>query len=693
MPQAPSHSSRFVRPALPLSLILTAVLTACGGGGGGASDPAFPGTPPPTTVTPPPTTPVPPASNANTPLLLAASNAQSAPPQAFGYGIVTLGMAQTVADWSAGFTDSATLPKACSNGGSQSATFSDTDGSHNVSAGDKLSVTYVNCYLKEVDVVLDGTINVTYATPANGQQLSGSISFAPGFAESSGSARQNLGGNLRFDYTAGDLSKLLHTYSDAQPLVVSVTDSVSKAVKSDTISALDVQHELRIDTARATTSMRYHLASELLGGSLDISTTTPWSSWFDTLPDAGELLLTGASDSKASLRVRPVADSSELDVMLGATPLTSIPASAASYLWSSGAWLPQNAGLAKYDIKPATQSGLSLLIAPDLTSVAPATGSLSWVYSRPLQTLPVGNVFFRPQDGSFGTIAANVSYKGAILIVRPATQFVPGVNYQLSFDDSATFPLRDAAGNSISSPSGLVQVKQSIRAVIGTNNAAPLLLGSGASLILDASASSANGQPVSSIRWRQVSGPTLTIDDPKAARITVTGPASSKGVSTIELQVTNAAGETDTQQLAIQVLTDFSQALLYTYRIGTGPLVIESDASATEFSYARYYSDNTTEIMSSRERNFLITLPANKTWQAGLTASYGPGNTSGVSGYGWVGDDDCKGKSTGTFIVREYVFDSSTGSPSSIAIDVDDNCAGVTTQASIRYRSKVPVRP
>ncbi|MBB5610183.1 MULTISPECIES: PKD domain-containing protein [unclassified Janthinobacterium] len=689
MPQAPSHPSRFVRPALPLSLIFAAILTACGGGGGGASDPAFPGAPPPQPPQPPVT---PPASNANTPLLLSSSNASSAPPQALGYGIVPLGMAQNVVDWSAGFSDSATLPKACSNGGSQSATFTDADGSHNVSAGDKLSVTYVNCYLKEVDVVLDGTINVAYATPPNGQQLSGSISFAPGFAESSGGARQNLSGNVRFDYASGDLSKLLHTYSDAQALVFSVTDSVSKTVKSDTITVLDAQHELRIDTARATTSLRYHLASEILGGSLDVSTVTPWSSWFDTLPDAGELLLTGASDSKAGLRVRPVADSSELDVVLGATPLTSIPAAAVSYLWSSGAWLPQNAGLAKYDIKPATQSGLSLLIAPDLTNVTPGTGSLSWVYSRPLQTLPVGNVFFRPQDGSFGTIAANVSYKGAILIVRPATQFVPGVNYQLSFDDSATYPLRDVTGNSISSPGGLVQVKQSIRAVIGTNNAAPLLLGSGASLTLDANASSANGQPVSSIRWRQLSGPTLTLDSTTAPRITVTGPASSKGVSTIELQVTNAAGETDTQQLAIQVLTDFSQALLYTYRIGKGELVIESDASATEFAYARYYTDNTTEIMSSRERNFLITLPASQTWQTGLTASYGPGNTSGVTGYGWVGEDDCKGKSTGTFVVREYVFDSS-GSPASIAIDVDDNCAGVTTQASIRYRSKVPVRP
>ncbi|MFZ4875283.1 PKD domain-containing protein [Janthinobacterium sp. Mn2066] len=687
MPQAPSHPSRFVRPALPLSLILVAVLTACGGGGGGASDPAFPGTPPP--VTPPVT---PPASNANTPLLLTSSNARSAPPQAFGYGVVTLGMAQTVVDWSAGFSDSATLPKACSNGGSQSATFTDADGSHGVSAGDKLSVTYVNCYLKEVDVTLDGTINVAYATPPNGQQLSGTISFAPGFAESSGGARQNLSGNVRFDYANVNLSKLLRTYSDSQPLVISVTDSASKTTRSDTVTLLEAQHELRIDTARATTSLRYHLASEILGGSLDISTTTPWTSWFDTLPDAGELLLTGASDSKAGLRVRPVADSSDLDVVLGNTPLTSIPAAAASYLWSSGAWLPQNAGLAKYDIKPATQSGLSLLIAPDLTNVAPGTGSLSWVYSRPLQTLPVGNVFFRPQDGSFGTIAANVSYQGAILIVRPASQFVPGVTYQLSFDDSATYPLRDATGNSISPPGGAVQVKQSIRAVIGTNNAAPLLLGAGASLTLDASASSANGQPVNSIRWRQISGPTLTLDSTTAARITVTGPASSKGVSTIELQVSNAAGETDTQQLAIQVLTDFSQALLYTYRIGKGDLVIESDASATEFAYARYYSDNTTEIMSSRERNFLITLPGNQTWQAGLTASYGPGNTSGVTGYGWVGDDDCKGKSTGSFIVREYTFDSN-GQPASIAIDVDDNCAGVTTQASIRYRSKVPVRP
>ncbi|WP_300752872.1 Ig-like domain-containing protein [Janthinobacterium sp.] len=675
LPEIATLHRRLGRHLLPISAVL--MLAACGGGGGGAATP--------------PTAPTPPTSSADTPLLLNASNAAIAPVLAFGNGATALAATQMAIDWAGQFNSSATQSRRCSGGGTQSATFSDADGNGRVSAGDKLSVSYAGCYSKELEGVVDGTMSVTFTVPSGDQQLAGSISFAPGFGDHTSIPHEELTGSLRFDHTSGAVSKLLRVHSDTQPFIMVFSDA--STIKKETVTALDLQHELRIDTARATTSMRYRLASELLGGSLEVSTATPWRSWFDTLPDAGELLLTGAGNGKASLRVHPQPGFGQFNLLLGDTVLTSTPASGTGYLWSSGAWLAQNASLERYDTKLDQSSGFKLLIAPDMSRMAPG-GALTWIYTRTLDTPRLHNALFRGHGGA-ADIAATVSTNGAMLTVKPVTQLLAGATYQLTSDNREADPIRDTAGNALREPFGIVNVTQSINANITTRGAPALLLGASATLTLDAGNSSADGKPVSATRWKQLSGPALFMDKPDAARVTLSSATPGKGVAVIELETGNAAGEVDRQQISIDVLTDSSPTLVYSYRNSKGELLIDSNASTSEPSYVRYLPDtNTLDIRSTKAHlRFLVGLPANQRWQAGTSLTYGDDNPDGVQGrlLGYYILHDCF-KEKGSFTVLDFTLDAA-GQPSRIAIDIEDECAGVRSPISIRYNSDLPVRP
>lgn len=675
--QQAHRSSRFSHPAIPLALLLATLLNACGGGGGGGGN-VSPGTPP-VVVTPP-------APSTNTALLLTATNAQAAPALALGYSATPLAVAQMVIDWSTRVSTSTSIARICGNGGSQNATFVDSDGNSRISAGDTLSVKYANCRVKELGGVIDGTINIIFTAPQGKQQLAGVISFVPGFGDHTETPLQEMLGSVRFDYTDSRLSRLLHIYSDTQPFIMAFSDA--GLTKKETITALDVQHELRLDTARTATSISFHVASEALGGSLDVATRTPLSSWFDTYADAGELVLSGANNSKASLRVN-AANRNSFDTLLGDTVVGFPESLDVDVLWSSGNWLPNNnAHLDYYGTKPLLASDFKLLVEPEVSNMPP-NGSLSWAYSRPLNPLAFTDAFFQGQNPDAGTIEASISYNGAIVTVTPSRQLKAGSTYELRINQRTFAPVRDVAGNTLPAPRPSVKVAQSIHAVIDTGGNAPLLLGPAATLTLDAGNSSAIGSTFSGTRWRQVSGPVLTMDNPNAARVTLSSPTPARGVAVIALDATNAAGDTDSQQISIDVLSDLSNALVVSSRVGSGEFAIDSTARTDAAPITLYAAGtNAVQILSPTRINvFLLGIPG-MTWQAGLAFTYGAGNTSGAMGAATSG---CFGTQAGTVRVLDFAL-AGDGKLARAAIDYDDNCNGVITQASIRYRSDMPVR-
>jgi hypothetical protein len=673
-----STSSRFVRTST--AVLLSSILFGCGGGGGGGGS---------TRIDPPVQVPPP---IAEVPLPLTSANAKAATVLAFGYGASALVMGQLAVDWIALAESSASssFRSACTGGGTASGMLSDRDGDHRASAGDQLTVTLAGCYLKEFDDTMDGTVTISLTAPAASQQRAGLVQFS-GFKVQASNPNQQIVGAVRFDYSAGRLSKLVHVYSDTQSFGMTFSDD--KKSVSDTLTMLDAVHETRVDTVRATTTMRFHLASNLLGGSLDVTTATPWSAWFDTYPDAGELSVAGANNSKASLRASTL-HANQADVVLGGAIVDSYSLDGIDVLWTGAPWLPQVASADHYSTQFATANSFRSLKQPDPAVFLP-NGSLEWVYSRPLDPLSVTGATFMQtsakSNGPFTPVPATVTIEGGLLTVKPSTQLLPGAGYELRFSGAYGSSLRDTAGDTLYLPSFAGTVLQTVGASL-VATAPPVLLGPGATLILDASGSTAAGAPVASTRWVQLSGPPLIFSDANAPRVTLSPVGSANGIAVVELDVANAAGDIDRQQINVTVVGDVSQANVFAYRTGAGPLTVVGDFDpVARNSYARSSQGNTVldVVTPVTPMRFLAALSNGQTWQAGPTLTYGSGSTSGVTGPVWVG---CFAAQTGSFTILDYALDAS-GNVSRLAMDLDDTCGTTVTHVSIRYHSTLPVRP
>jgi hypothetical protein len=665
-------ASRFLRTSAVI--LLSSTLFGCGGGGGAG------------TVAPPVQTQTP--APAQAALLVTSANATAATVLAFGYGATAVVMGQLAVDWTSQVDSSATLSftRACAGGGTASATLADRDGDHHASAGDTVTVVLAACYLKELDDTMNGTVTVSLTAPSASQRLAGLVQLS-GFKIQSSNPNQEITGAMRFDYSANRLSKLVHVYSDTQPFGMTFSDD--KKSVSDTVTMLDAQHETRADTVRATTTMRFHMASNLLGGSLEVTTAAPWSAWFDTYPDAGELNVAGANNSKAGLRTRPL-NQHEVDVVLGDTKVDSYPMDGMGVLWTGAPWLTQVANADNYPLPYALPNPSRPLKEPDPAAFLP-NGSLEWIYSRPLDPNAItGATFMQTSikgngNGMFVHVPAVVSVEGGLLTVKPSTQLQPGVAYELRFSGR----LANTSGEMFSFPSFAGTVLPTVAASL-VANAAPVLLGTGASLTLDASASTANGAPVASTRWVQISGPALSFSDPNAARVTLSPAGANNGTAVVELQVANAAGDIDRQQFSVTVAGDVTQAHVVAYRIGTGPMTVASDFDPAARRVMAFQGNTVLQISSPVSgQNFLAGLSNGQTWQSGLRLTYGSGSTSGVYGPVWIGCPSVA--NTGSISILDYALDPS-GNVLRLAMDLDDTCGTTVTQVSIRYHSAVPVR-
>jgi hypothetical protein len=508
-----------------------------------------------------------------------------------------------------------------------------------------------------------------------------------GFKVHASTPNQEIVGAVRFDYSASHLSKLVHVYSDTQPFGLTFSDD--KKTVTDTVTMLDAQHETRLDTMRATTTMRFHTFSNLLGGSLEVTTATPWSAWFDTYPDAGELSVAGANNSKASVRTES-GRGDRVVVLLGGTTVDHYSLDGIGVLWTGAPWLPQVASADHYTIAFPSASSFRSLRQPDPAPFLP-NGSLVWIYSRPLDPQSVTGATFIQTSGKnntlFTPVPATVTIEGGLLTVRPSVQLVPGAGYELRVSGIG-FSLRDTAGNTLGLPSFSGTVVQTISASL-VATAPPVLLGTGAMLVLDASGSTANGAPVASTRWKQLSGPSLTFSDATAPRVTLSTAGTVNGITVVELEVANAAGEFDRKQISVTVAPDLANAHVITYRNGTGPVTIAGSIDpANPSGYVRQSQANSVLDVVLTPVRFLAGLSNGQTWQTGLKLTYGFGNTSGVTGGGWLG---CGNSNTGNFSVLDYALDTS-GNVARLAMDFDDTCGTTVTQGSIRYHSAIPVR-
>lgn len=673
--RAPSR--RFISTSFALSL--SVALAACGGGGGGSNAGA-------TT----PTAQVPPVS---APLLLTTKNASDAGELAFGYGALAVAMSQLAVDWTsrAEGSPTRTFNSSCAGGGSASGTLADSDGDGRASPGERVTVTLAGCYVKELDDTMDGSVTITFTTPAASQQRAGAVAFS-GLKSRGASPSLEIMGALRFDYSAGHLSKILHVASDAQPFSMRLGDGTATA--TDTVTALDASHETRLDTMRATTSMRFNLDSALLGGTLTVTTGTPWLSWFDAYPDAGQLDLAGANGGKVSLRARD--GDSTADVLLAGAIASVTSIEGPDVLWTGASWLPEVAAADHYATKRSFDRPFSLLRQPDPAALLP-NGGLTWLYSHPINPASIGTATFAQRSGPVNTmfeeVPATVTVEGGLLTIAPTRQLQPGIGYELRLSGYPS-RLSDTAGATLDYPTFTGTVARTISASAVT--AAPLLLlGADATLALDASGSTANGVPVASIQWRQLSGPALSFSDPNAVRVMIAPAEKANGTAVVELTVANAAGDVDRKTISVTVAADQTQSLILSYRVADKPLVIaaKTDPGFTSSYASRLPDRNSLDIMMGYRDillSFMLASNQPRTWMTGLKLTYSNGNVAADTAPGWVACMDTN--HTGTVSFLDYA-QGADGSLERLALDFDDTCGTTVTLGSIRYHSAIPIRP
>lgn len=554
------RSGEFVSARSALVGLACGVLTwGCGGGGG--SSPVL--TPPTVVVVP-----------SETPLVLTTQNYRNAAAFATGYAELGLMLAQLARDWSDALTasgsTSVTLP--CDGGGSLSLQLNDKDGNRTPSAGDQLSATLNQCYVRVLDDVFDGSATVEFSTPAAGVTMAGIWRFGSRF-ETGATTKTQLQGEVAWEIRTDALSYSVRAQSTVAPL--QITGCVGTTCLQDSITKLDVRKDLRRDTARITSNWKLRIASNVLGGSLEVATSTPLSGWFDEVPDAGRVEAIGAGGAVAAVQPNVLRS---LTYSIGAMSSDASPADVATgYLWWATGITAPGTGTRGYQFRGPGPNPFAVLSRP-VDGPTRQSATQVWQLSRPSVDPAPTAVFRRTSFGVSGydwseaDSPGDVTLQGALLSVTPRTGLQPGISYQVVW---ARGELRDATGATVPLASPILNVTDSVSANAGPGGG-KLLFGASGSLVLDGRASrAADGTTLASAQWRQVSGPALQILNANTLQPTLTlaAGAGATGMAELELEVRSSLGEFDRDRISIAVVNDAKPYRLFAIAPPSGALI------------------------------------------------------------------------------------------------------------------------
>lgn len=543
--------------------LVCAILTCgCGGGGGGGSSPV---------VSAPPVV----ATSNETPLILTAQNYRDAAALATGYAEIGLMFAQLARDWSEALAASRalSLTRPCDGGGSLTLQLNDKDGNGMPSPGDELTASLSQCYVRVLDDVFDGSASVALSAPASGVTMAAVWRFGSRFETATATTKIQLKGEVGLEIFTDALSYNVRALSTAVPL--QVTACAASTCLQDSVTKLDARKELRRDTARITSNWKLRIASNLLGGSLEVATPTPLAGWFDEVPDTGRIEAVGAGGAVAALQPNTLGS---LSYSLGSTTSDASPTDVATgYLWWAAGITPPGPGARGYQLKQRGPNSFAVLSRP-VDGPTRQLATVVWQLSRPSVDPAPSVVFRRPGSVSSGydwsdyEIPGDVSLQGAYLSVTPRTGLQPGLRYQIVWTQSE---LRDASGATIPLASPLLSVTDSVSAD-ASQSGDKLLFGSSGSLVLDGRASrSADGSALTSVQWRQISGPALQISNGSTLQPTVAlaAGAGATGVAVLELEVRNSVGEFDRDRVSISVVNDAKPYRLFALKPASGPMI------------------------------------------------------------------------------------------------------------------------
>jgi hypothetical protein len=692
-------------------------LAGCGGGGGGGGSEG-----------------VPPVVSGPQPLQLTAQNLADVTANGVGVGESVLLIGQLAADVGsrlrtpgAGLTSTQTCP----NGGLMIVTVQDRDGSGGFTAGDRLVAEMRDCGVATLSTVLAGTVTVDFTTAdaAPSEALRGSIDLGnPGvsFSDASGpipGVTVRLAGTLGFQWSRSDLATSLRVLSTTADDLRAVASGGGQVI-TESYRSLDLARNLRYDDARTSTTLAMRIESEALGGVVTMSTPLPLKSYLNTYPDDGRVELRGAGTGVIRVKPHFVTASEQFDAELdtngdGTADTTNAYRwldVAEGFLWWDGVTaLPWNSQ--PYSTQPYTATGFSYN-AGNFTAPG-VNDSFRLQFSRPTVS-PMNLTFrFRDDGSTLGydpvrqNVSADVVHQGALYLIRPSASLRHARYYALEASTdgmswSSQITVRDALNNMINLYGGLgnFTTADSLRAVIAPSS--QLLTSATASLQLSAVNSISTLRPISSYRWAQIGGTPLAFSAPQAAETTVqwgaTPPTGLEAI-TVELTITDTAGEVETSRVTLNALNPGTQGHILYFRgaagdyISGGQTVLVADSTGS-FSTNPMNSGYVT--ISYNEANFaswwtlnLATADSSPlkvgAYEGAVRAPF-HGNQNGLE---LTGSGRGCNSIVGRFDVLEVDVDMQ-GVITRLAVDFEQHCESAqapTLLGSLRINSTLPIRP
>ncbi len=693
-----------------------AAVTACGGGGGGGGTATDGGG-----VTPSPA-PVP------TTLTITADNMVSVASLSTGWAENVLWFGEMAIDFAGRFRNSAADQRqSCPNGGMLALRLVDRDGNGRLSAGDAVAADLRDCMVPIAGTVLVGTLTVEVASSVDSpRSIRGTVSLGPtGVNAVSGTGPSaeylELKGSVAFEGSTSDVATTLTVKSTAaDDFSLSGRDG-TKSV-TERVREFDIARTLQYDEARARTRIQLRYDSEVLGGTVAVTTPQPLQAYLDTYPEQGQIVVRGSGGRALYLTPNFVTNSAYVSVGLDSngdervdtTVLVPWSDVSVGYLW----WNGRGTAPATYSTQSYSATAFSYT-ALGYGQTVGVNDAIILQFSRPPVNPPALRFRLRDQGATGNSdpqrldIDADTAFQGALLVVRPRTQLRHGRNYALEVSTdggaswpSAGVPLRDALGNALTFYSGgSLTTADTMRASIVANTA--LLSDANAVVRLDGSGSS-SARAIASYRWRQLGGTPLAIAAPNAAVTELRwGPTPPTGLEriTLELTVTDVAGEQETSQVVVSVIA----------ATGSGPLLYFRSSAGD------YIGGGQTFIGASSTGSF-STMPANSGYVSlsytgsgylewwyltmatadGLPLRVGAydnavrapfhGNANGIELAG-------SGRGCNTIVGRYDVLEIATdtaGTITRLAVDFEQRCESATAPplyGSFRFNSSIPLRP
>ncbi|MDE2421883.1 MAG: hypothetical protein KGO49_11980 [Gammaproteobacteria bacterium] len=664
-----------------LTQLLAVSLVACGGGGGNSS-----------TQSPTPT-----STQSPTP----SSAAKSANIASISMALTdtTIQIADTAVQFirsqNQGFVSTTT----CANGGHIDWTWNDADNSHTLSVGDTLVGTLQDCSLRTN--TFRGVLSVAITQPTTVGSGNSAFNVTTDLAEYDA-------GSHEWRPITGSFGAQVFSNTNNYNVTLSLgnnglsfSNSAGVNGSVERIHDAVISRNLNLSAARYTVNLTGQVESATIADTITISTPTALQGYLDTYPDTGTFNFSTGQHA-ASLTSNNVVNNQSANYRYDVQNNGVINSPIQLVDWSTliNGYLffytrPLNLITSLNSLPFITNGSSNSLQVIDIFGTGSFNSSTSqfttntpspdfiYQFSRPLDSTRVPN-FTLSNTAAFATSNATTNVNDAQLFVSSSAPLATG-----SYSVSAAGAIYDQSGvysTYINSISFTVP-----NTLVASATASSTLASTGASIVLDASASTSILGNITSYSWTQISGSTVSLQNSNTAKPTFIVPALSSGSSLLQFKVTvtNSTGFVQSAIVNVYAYQTVNTFELLDYTSDTGDYIGQGKAEA-------FLADSGLTFTGTNSK-IAVALPVagSEWWNLNFSSStpFAVGTYSAtrwpfsgsLPGLDFSGSGRGCNNSTDSFTIYDIAYDGS-GNITRLAVDFTQHCEGATPALHGRFR-------